>query len=139
MLREYHATMGALIIEHEGTLDRFAGDGIMLFFNDPLPVPDAAQRAAAMALAMQAQFRPLRDRWSKQGYDLELGIGIAQGLRRWARSASRGASTTRRSAASSTLRPGCAARPVREKCCSIVARGPRSTTSPTWRASGRWR
>ena len=80
VLREYHTTMGALINEYEGTLDRFAGDGILLFFNDPLPVPDAARRAAAMALRMQAQFRPLRSRWSKQGYDLELGIGIAKGF-----------------------------------------------------------
>ncbi len=75
-----HATMGALIAEYEGTLDRFAGDGILIFFNDPLPVPDAAQRAAGMALAMQEQFRPLRARWSKLGYELDLGIGIAQGF-----------------------------------------------------------
>ncbi len=80
VLREYHATMGALINEYEGTLDRFAGDGILLFFNDPLPVPDAAKRAANMALRMQAEFNPLRARWSKLGYDLDLGIGIAQGF-----------------------------------------------------------
>ena len=80
MLRAYHATMGALIAEHGGTVDRFAGDGILIFFNDPLPVPDAAKRAASMALAMQEQFRPLRARWSKLGYELDLGIGIAQGF-----------------------------------------------------------
>jgi class 3 adenylate cyclase len=80
VLREYHATMGALIAEYEGTLDRFAGDGILIFFNDPLPVPDSAMRSASMALRMQDQFRPLRAKWSKLGYELDLGIGIAQGF-----------------------------------------------------------
>lgn len=80
VLREYHTTMGALINEYEGTLDRFAGDGILIFFNDPLPVPDAAKRAAAMALRMQSEFRALRGRWQKQGYELDLGVGIAKGF-----------------------------------------------------------
>src|SRR5512137_1704868 len=80
VLKSYHATMGALIIEHGGTVDRFAGDGILIFFNDPLPVPDAAKRATNMALAMQEQFGPLRVRWSKLGWELDLGIGIAQGF-----------------------------------------------------------
>lgn len=80
VLREYHTTMGALINEYEGTLDRFAGDGILLFFNDPLPVPDAARRAAAMALRMQAEFLALRSPWQRQGYELDLGIGIAKGF-----------------------------------------------------------
>ena len=79
MLREYHAMMGPLVVEYEGTLDRFAGDGILIFFNDPLPVPDAPGRAAGMALAMQQRFCDLRKRWSKLGYQLDLGIGIAQG------------------------------------------------------------
>jgi DNA helicase HerA-like ATPase len=60
VLREYHEAMGALISKYEGTLDRFAGDGILIFFNDPLPVSDAVGRAAAMALEMQSQFAPLR-------------------------------------------------------------------------------
>ena len=80
VLREYHATMGPLISEFEGTLDRFAGDGILVFFNDPLPVSDAPRRAATMALRMQAQFEPLRRRWSKLGYELDLGVGIAKGF-----------------------------------------------------------
>jgi adenylate cyclase len=80
VLRSYHSTMGALIAEHGGTVDRFAGDGILIFFNDPLPTPDAATRAAGMALKMQEQFQPLRARWSKLGYELDLGIGIAQGF-----------------------------------------------------------
>jgi class 3 adenylate cyclase len=80
VLRDYHATMGALISESEGTLDRFAGDGILIFFNDPLPVAEPGKRAARMALAMQQQFAPLRARWLKLGYELDLGIGIAQGF-----------------------------------------------------------
>jgi class 3 adenylate cyclase len=80
VLRSYHATMGALVADHGGTVDRFAGDGILIFFNDPLPVPDAARRATAMALRMQEHFRPLRANWTKLGFELDLGIGIAQGF-----------------------------------------------------------
>lgn len=80
VLHEYHAAMGAVVMKHEGTLDRFAGDGILIFFNDPFPIPQPAKRAASMALAMQAQFEPMRTRWSKLGHDLSLGIGIAQGF-----------------------------------------------------------
>jgi adenylate cyclase len=79
VLKTYHAAMGPLIGDYGGTLDRFAGDGILIFFNDPLPVPDSAPRAAGMALAMQARFRELRERWLKVGYELDLGIGIAKG------------------------------------------------------------
>jgi class 3 adenylate cyclase len=79
VLREYHATMGAIITRHEGTIDRFAGDGILIFFNDPLPLPDAARRAALTTLEMQASFAPLRERWLKLGYELDLGIGVAHG------------------------------------------------------------
>ncbi len=79
VLRDYQAAMGAIVTEHNGTLDRFAGDGILVFFNDPLPVVEHGRRAATMALAMQERFAPLRERWLKLGYDLALGIGIAQG------------------------------------------------------------
>ena len=79
MLHDYHEAMGQLIAAHEGTLDRFAGDGILVFFNDPLPTPDPAKRAATMALAMRSAFEPLRERWLANGYELDLGIGIAKG------------------------------------------------------------
>ncbi|MGE5171662.1 MAG: response regulator [Rudaea sp.] len=79
VLHEYHEAMGPLIAEHEGTLDRFAGDGILVFFNDPLPTPDPAKRAARMALAMRARFAPLREQWLDNGYDLDIGMGIARG------------------------------------------------------------
>jgi class 3 adenylate cyclase len=79
VLREYHAAMGQLILEHEGTLERFTGDGMMIFFNDPVPVPDAPARAVRMAVAMRARVEELMRGWHKRGYDLELGVGIAQG------------------------------------------------------------
>jgi class 3 adenylate cyclase len=80
VLREYHAAAGALILAHEGTLERFAGDGMMIFFNDPVPVPDAPQRAVRMALAMRDAIGAMsRGAWAARGYELSLGIGIAQG------------------------------------------------------------
>jgi class 3 adenylate cyclase len=80
VLREYHAALGTIAIAHDGTIDRFAGDGILIFFNDPFPVPEPGRRAAAMTLAMQSQFAPLRTRWQALGHDLDLGIGIALGF-----------------------------------------------------------
>lgn len=79
VLHDYHAAMGPLIVAHEGTLDRFAGDGILVFFNDPLPIPEPAKRAARMALAIREAFTPLRARWLENGYDLDLGMGVARG------------------------------------------------------------
>jgi len=79
VLREYHAEMGMLILTHEGTLERFAGDGIMVFFNDPVPLPNPAERAVRMALEMRERIAELTLKWRKLGYDLDFGIGIAQG------------------------------------------------------------
>jgi class 3 adenylate cyclase len=79
VLREYHAAMGRLILEHEGTLERFTGDGMMIFFNDPAPVPNPAERAVRMALAMRARVAELAHGWRKLGYALDVGMGIAQG------------------------------------------------------------
>ena len=79
VLGEYHRVMGQLILAHEGTLERFAGDGLMIFFNDPIRLENPAANAVKMALAMQAHFVPLRTAWKKRGFDLDLGIGIAQG------------------------------------------------------------
>lgn len=80
VLREYHAAMGALILAHQGTLERFTGDGIMVFFNDPVAVDDPAARAARMALQMQQRTEALALGWRKRGYELQLGIGIATGF-----------------------------------------------------------
>ncbi|MGH7332526.1 MAG: response regulator [Candidatus Rokuibacteriota bacterium] len=79
MLREYHEAMGQLILEHEGTLERFTGDGMMIFFNDPLPVPNPPERAVRMALGMRQRVTALSAGWRKRGWELGLGVGIAQG------------------------------------------------------------
>jgi class 3 adenylate cyclase len=79
VLHEYHARMGRLIVDYEGTLEHFAGDGMMIFFNDPLPVPNPAERAIRMSLAMREHVEELKVKWHKLGYDLGFGVGIAQG------------------------------------------------------------
>jgi len=79
VLREYHAAMGELILTHEGTLERFTGDGMMIFFNDPVPVPNPQERAVRMALAMRARVDDLMRGWRKRGYELDFGVGIAEG------------------------------------------------------------
>jgi len=79
ILRDYHAAMGELVLACEGTLERFTGDGMMVFFNDPVPVENPAERAVRMALAMCERVGELSVAWRKRGFDLALGIGIAQG------------------------------------------------------------
>jgi class 3 adenylate cyclase len=79
VLREYHAAMGSLIFHFEGTLERFTGDGLMVFFNDPLPCPDPAARAVRMAVAMRQQMDELTARWRQRGHQLAFGVGIAHG------------------------------------------------------------
>ena len=78
-LREYHGLMGPLIVEHEGTLEHFAGDGFMTFFNDPAPQPDHAERAIRLAVEMRSAFAGLSTAWRQRGHTLEIGIGIATG------------------------------------------------------------
>ncbi len=77
LLRVYHAEMGRLIFKYEATLERFAGDGIMAFLNDPVPCADHTERAVRMAVEMRSCAKELRETWRKKGYDLDLGIGIA--------------------------------------------------------------
>jgi class 3 adenylate cyclase len=79
ILHEYHAAMGKLILEYEATLEHFAGDGLLIFFNDPVPVEDAPARAIRMALAMREAVKELSVKWRKLGHDLDFGVGIAQG------------------------------------------------------------
>ena len=79
VLREYHAQMGQAILEHEGTLERFAGDGMMVFFNDPVVVPDPAVRAVRMVVVMRQRLGELTAKWKKRGFTLDFGAGIAQG------------------------------------------------------------
>jgi class 3 adenylate cyclase len=79
VLHEYHAEMGKLVLEWDATLERFTGDGMMIFFNDPVPVENPAERAVRMALGMRERLEGLRVMWRAQGYDLDFGVGIAQG------------------------------------------------------------
>ena len=78
-LHDYHTVMGQLIQRFGGTLERFTGDGMMVFFNDPVPIPDPARRAVEMALAMRDEARILKDRWGRHGFELGAGMGIALG------------------------------------------------------------
>lgn len=80
LLREFHAAMGELILGYEGTLERFTGDGLMVFFNDPEPIPRPVEHAVRMALAMRDRAAQLEGRWRKLGYDLGLAIGLAHGF-----------------------------------------------------------
>src|SRR5687767_14979782 len=78
LLRAYHVTMGRTVDQFEGTLEHFAGDGMMIFFNDPFPVEAAGERAVRMAIASHEAFRPIAEAWEKLGHHVGLGIGIAQ-------------------------------------------------------------
>src|SRR5215471_12269978 len=79
VLREYHKTLGALIDKFEGTIERFAGDGLLVLFNDPLPCADPSARAVRMAVEMRDQVAKLAAGWRSQGHELGFGIGIAHG------------------------------------------------------------
>jgi class 3 adenylate cyclase len=79
VLGEYHAAMGDLIRAYEGTFGHFAGDGLMIFFNDPLPQPDHVERAIRMACAMRERAADLARGWRRAGYELDFGVGIAVG------------------------------------------------------------
>ena len=79
LLREYHAAIGGIIHKHSGTLERYAGDGVMVIFNAPVPVPEPALAAVKMALEMRAALSALIENWRRLGHDLGFGIGISHG------------------------------------------------------------
>ena len=79
ILQEYHAAMGVLIHHYKGMVGHFAGDGLMVFFNDPLPCPDPAECAVRMALTMREQMDELSAAWQKRGHELGFSVGIALG------------------------------------------------------------
>jgi adenylate cyclase len=79
VLAQYHAEMGRLIMQHQGTLERFTGDGLMIFFNDPVEVPNPEESAVRMAVAMQGAVAELQQRWTRSGWNLGFGIGITSG------------------------------------------------------------
>jgi class 3 adenylate cyclase/putative methionine-R-sulfoxide reductase with GAF domain len=80
LLREYHAAIGGIINKYGGTLERYAGDGVMVVFNDPIPVDDPALQAVRMAIEMRAAIGDLIEKWRKLGHDIGFGIGIAHGF-----------------------------------------------------------
>jgi adenylate cyclase len=79
LLHDYHAVLGKLVFAYDGTLEHFEGDGLMVFFNDPAPCPDAPVRAVCMALEMRRRVADLSHTWRELGHQLEFGVGIAQG------------------------------------------------------------
>jgi adenylate cyclase len=79
VMREYHSALSEIIIRHQGTTDNIAGDGMMVFFNDPFPVPNPAECAVRMAMAMRERVSELQNKWRKRGFNLGFGVGIALG------------------------------------------------------------
>src|SRR3970282_1891731 len=79
LLSDYHAAMGKLVDRYGGTLEHFAGDGVMIFFNDPVPVDRPAVQAVRMAIELQQAFRPIEQAWEHRGHQVALGVGVAQG------------------------------------------------------------
>lgn len=79
VLQDYHTEMGQLIFEYGGTLERFTGDGLMVFFNDPIPCDDPSEKAVKMSVAMRDIVTELNSNWKKRGYNLGFGIGIDKG------------------------------------------------------------
>jgi class 3 adenylate cyclase len=80
LLRDYHAAIGEIIIKYSGTLERYAGDGVMVIFNDPVPVENPALKAVLMALEMRDAIGALTEKWRRLGHDIGFGIGIAHGF-----------------------------------------------------------
>ena len=80
LLRDYHAAIGEIIIKYNGTLERYAGDGVMVVFNDPVPVANPALQAVLMALELRNALGALTQTWSRLGHDIGFGIGIAHGF-----------------------------------------------------------
>jgi len=79
LLRDYHAALGTIVAQFEGTLDHYSGDGVMVFFNDPLPTPEPARRAVEMAVALREAAVNVFKAWRRHGHDIGFGVGISQG------------------------------------------------------------
>ena len=137
VLREYHAAIGAFVHEYEGTLERFTGDGIMAFFNDPVPQDDAAERAVRMSIGIRDAVRELAERWSRGAMTSRWESASPKTLRPSAGSASRAASIMPPSAASPISRPGCVPMPAPGRCWSPTAcsRPPSTWAWPKWWAT----
>ena len=108
LLRDYHAAIGEIIIKYNGTLERYAGDGVMVIFNDPVPVENPALQAVLMALEVRDAIGALTETWQQWGHDLGFGTGLRTASPRSAQSASRGASIMPPSARCPTSPLACA-------------------------------
>jgi class 3 adenylate cyclase len=117
-LREYHGALGPLIAQFEGTLDQFSGDGIMVFFNDPVPCTDPAERAVKMAMAMREAASTLIADWRERGRELGFGAGIAQGYATLGQIGFPSAPATPQSARCAMSRLGFVLRPRTARYCS---------------------
>jgi hypothetical protein len=121
LLREYHEAIGESIIKYSGTLERYAGDGVMVVFNDPVPVENPALQAVLMALEMRDAIGALTETWRRLGTTLALGSGLRTDLPRSAPSGLKDASTMPPSARCLTWPLGCATKPSRVKSSSALA------------------
>ena len=131
VLGGYHRALGELIHHHEGTLERFTGDGLMVFFNDPVPCDDPAARAVRLALDMRARVSELEGGWSRHGHDLGFSVGLAQGYATLGRVGYAGRFDY---AAIGTVTN------LAARLCAEAARGRCSRTSGWWRGSAlSWR
>ena len=130
VLREYHAVLGQLIHKHEGTVERFAGDAIMVLFNDPLPCSDPNMRAVQMAVEMRDQVGALLRNGASTVMSLASASALRMDTRRWGASASRAASTMAPSARWSISPPACAPTPRMARSSSMRRCRPPSRTRP---------
>ena len=120
LLRDYHAAIGEIIIKYSGTLERYAGDGVMVIFNDPVPVENPALQAVLMALEMRDAIGALTEKWRQLGHEIGFGIGIAHGYRHaWGPLALRDASTMPPSGRCPTSHPDSATKPSPVKYSSV--------------------
>ena len=120
LLREYHEALGASIIKYSGTLERYAGDGVMVVFNDPVPVENPALQAVLMALEMRDAIGALTETWHRWGHDIGFGIGIAHGFATLGTIGFEGASIMPPSGRYRMLPLGCAMKRSRGKSSSVL-------------------
>ena len=111
LLRDYHAAIGEIVVKYSGTLERYAGDGVMVIFNDPVPVENPALQAVLMALDMRTAIGALIEKWRDLGHDLGFGIDIAHGFATLGTIGFEGGETMPRSAPSPMLHPVSAMKP----------------------------
>ena len=111
LLRDYHAAIGETIIKYSGTLERYAGDGVMVVFNDPVPVEKPALQAVLMALEMRDVIGALTEKWRRLGHDIGFGLASPTDLPRSAPSALKDASTMPPSGRCPMSHPGFATKP----------------------------